>query len=197
MRKPASTSQVQRAEFSQPLCTAVQIALVDVLHKWGIEPGGVVGHSSGEIAAAYAAGAITAEAAIATASFRGITTKHSTKIGAMAAIGLGRKEVSGFLKLGVVIACENSQSSVTLSGDSQQVQEVVGQIRKERPDILARILLVEKAYHSRQLLVSFVELYLFTNVLIIFKTVETNADILFRSYERIWGKLPRTFRVCG
>lgn len=150
MRKPASTSQVQKAEFSQPLCTAVQIALVDVLRTWGVKPDGVVGHSSGEIAGAYASGSITAEAAMATASFRGLTTKHSAKLGAMAAVGLGREEASGYLKPGVVIACENSQSSITISGDAQQIQEVVGRIKNERPGILARMLHVEKAYHSRQ-----------------------------------------------
>ena len=49
----ADTSSINDAEFSQPLCTAVQIALVQLLQSWGIRPVATVGHSSGEIAAGY------------------------------------------------------------------------------------------------------------------------------------------------
>jgi acyl transferase domain-containing protein len=56
----AKTSRVNMAEFSQPLCTAVQIALVQLLRLWDITPSVTCGHSSGEIAAAYAAGFISA-----------------------------------------------------------------------------------------------------------------------------------------
>jgi acyl transferase domain-containing protein len=42
-------SQIDSPAFSQPLCTALQIALVDLLRTWGIRPKSVVGHSSGEI----------------------------------------------------------------------------------------------------------------------------------------------------
>lgn len=67
--KPTRTSRVYEAEFSQPLCTALQLGLVDTLAFVGITPAAVVGHSSGEIAAAYTAGALTAEAAIPLLSF--------------------------------------------------------------------------------------------------------------------------------
>ena len=40
------------AEITQPLCTAIQIAIVDLLVQWGVEPMVTIGHSSGEIAAA-------------------------------------------------------------------------------------------------------------------------------------------------
>lgn len=52
---PPEISQVHRPSRSQPLCTAIQIALVQVLRSWGITSSAVIGHSSGEIAAAYAA----------------------------------------------------------------------------------------------------------------------------------------------
>lgn len=57
-------SHIGHSEVSQPSCTAIQIALVDLLEDLSIRPKSVVGHSSGEIAAAYAAGALTHEAAM-------------------------------------------------------------------------------------------------------------------------------------
>lgn len=64
LSKDEQSSQVSDSELSQPLTTAIQIALVDLLATFGATPQYVCGHSSGEIGAAYAAGALTQEAAI-------------------------------------------------------------------------------------------------------------------------------------
>jgi acyl transferase domain-containing protein len=61
---PTETSRVGEAAISQPLCTALQVALVDVLDAAGIKFSAVVGHSSGEIAAAYCAGYLSATDAV-------------------------------------------------------------------------------------------------------------------------------------
>lgn len=53
--RPKEKSQLKSPEISQPICTVLQIGLVDLLHSWGVTPKKVVGHSSGEIAAAYCA----------------------------------------------------------------------------------------------------------------------------------------------
>ncbi|CAI7605122.1 unnamed protein product [Penicillium glandicola] len=148
LRKPAKTSKLATAELSQPLCTALQIALVDSLAAIGIIPSAVVGHSSGEIAGAYASGALTAQEAIIAAFHRGVVAKKQSRAGAMAAIGLGWADVKPFLIPTVDVACENSPRSVTLSGDADKVEEVVAAIQNARPDVLARLLKVEKAYHS-------------------------------------------------
>jgi acyl transferase domain-containing protein/SAM-dependent methyltransferase len=149
LQKSSKTSQVQKAELSQPLCTAVQIGLVDLLATIGVEPAAVVGHSSGELAAAYAAGALTAKEAIIGAYQRGQAAKLQNRKGAMAAVGLSWGEVERFLSHPkCVVGCENSPKSVTLSGDAEEVQSVVARIKEEFPDITARLLRVEKAYHS-------------------------------------------------
>ncbi|KZF21837.1 polyketide synthase [Xylona heveae TC161] len=148
LRKPAKTSRLGTAELSQPLCTALQIGLVDSLAAIGIVPNAVVGHSSGEIAAAYASGALTAQEAITAAFHRGLVAKKQSRPGAMAAIGMGWAEVKPFLIPTVDVACENSPKSVTLSGDAEKVKDVVAAIQKARPEVLARLLKVEKAYHS-------------------------------------------------
>ena len=85
----AESSRVGEAEFSQPLCTAIQIALVDILGQWGVTPTVTAGHSSGEIAAAYAAGIISASHAIIAAFYRGKVVSKVNNNGAMMAVGLG------------------------------------------------------------------------------------------------------------
>ncbi|KAI1472076.1 polyketide synthase [Daldinia caldariorum] len=151
LTKPAETSKLDQAYLSQPLCTALQVALVDALSELDIKPYGVVGHSSGEIAAAYAAKKITAEEAIIAAYDRGVASDKVKTLGAMAAVGLGREETAPFLVPGVIIACENSPSSVTISGDKEAVDDVLRAIRSEKPDTFARALKVEKAYHSHHM----------------------------------------------
>jgi acyl transferase domain-containing protein/phospholipid N-methyltransferase len=151
LMKPARISKVGKAEISQPLCTAVQIALVDLLAAHGVRPAAVVGHSSGEIAAAYAAGALTAKEAIITSWKRGVAAQQETSSGAMAAFGLSWEETTPLLSKNVVVACENSPKSVTISGDAEEVRETVARVREAHPDTIARLLKVDKAYHSRHM----------------------------------------------
>ncbi|RHZ46920.1 uncharacterized protein CDV56_103490 [Aspergillus thermomutatus] len=142
-------SRMSDPRLAQPLCTAVQIALVNLLRDWGILPCAVVGHSSGEIAAAYAAGAISASTAIAVAYPRGRAMDALTKRGAMAAVGLGHNEVKPYLRDGVVVACENSPKSVTISGDEQVLDSVLQALEAE--EIFCRRLAVKVAYHSHHM----------------------------------------------
>ena len=148
LRKIGKKSRVHTANFSQPLCTAIQIALVDTFAAIGIEPDAVIGHSSGEIAGAYAAGAITAEEAITNAWYRGAATSSQRGSGAMAVIGMSWKETERYLVGNVAIACDNSPKSVTISGDVDKVETIIAKIHESQPDVMARKLQVDKAYHS-------------------------------------------------
>ena len=150
--KSKSQSRLSEAELSQPCCTAIQVALVDLLTKWNIKPAAVVGHSSGEIAAAYAAGALTAAEAILVAYYRGLATLGLGKVrrGKMAAIGLGRAQVASYLRTGIVIGCDNSPNNTTLTGDSETLDQIMASIKDNQPDVLVRALQVECAYHSRK-----------------------------------------------
>ncbi|KAF5023550.1 hypothetical protein F66182_4417 [Fusarium sp. NRRL 66182] len=151
LRKSSKRSRVSSAEISQPLCTAVQVALVDTLKSVGILPSAVVGHSSGEIAAAYASGALTAAEAIMAAYYRGAVTTRQKRSGSMAAIGMGWEDTTEHLVPNVTIACDNSPKSVTISGDSDAVIAVVEHVKKTRSNVLARLLQVDKAYHSHHM----------------------------------------------
>lgn len=151
--EPAESSRVNEAEFSQPLCTAIQVAVVQLLEYWGIRPVVTVGHSSGEIAAAYAAGLISAREAITVAYYRGKVTRDVKTNGAMMAVGLGADAVKPYLdsvKGKVVVACHNSPSGVTLSGDADALDTV--KIKLDSAGIFARIVKTNgKAYHSHHM----------------------------------------------
>ncbi|KAI1101771.1 hypothetical protein F4804DRAFT_334979 [Jackrogersella minutella] len=150
--KPYEISGINNAALAQPMCTALQIAIFRQLRRLGIIPNAVVGHSSGEIAAAYAAGYIPLDFAIKAAYYRGlISSKSTAKNGAMAAVGLGAKEVAKLLPDGVVVACENSPQSTTISGDRALVEKVVTTIKSAKPDAFARLLKVDMAYHSHHM----------------------------------------------
>ena len=128
--KPPEVSNVHRAEYSQPLCTALQLGMVMLLGSWGLTPDAVIGHSSGEIAAAYAANNISLRDAIVTSYYRGLvlgTASHDPP-GAMCAVGLGQHDAETLIhgKVGrVQIAAVNSATSCTLSGDRDAIKDIV------------------------------------------------------------------------
>ncbi|KAI0199508.1 putative polyketide synthase [Astrocystis sublimbata] len=143
---------IHSPEYSLPICTALQVALVDLLATWGVRPAAVVGHSGGETAAAYACGGMTANEAVTVGFYRGYVLAQSKRPGSMAAIGLGREQATPYLVPGVQIACENSDSSVTLSGDIGRLEKVMAAIKRDFPDVLNRKLQVQMAYHSYHML---------------------------------------------
>lgn len=102
LQKDNLSSRINDAAFSQPICTAVQILLVEVLKSAGITFHTVVGHSSGEIAAAYAAGRISAEHAICIAYYRGLSVVSvdgpDSKSGSMMAVGTSQEDAQELLQ---------------------------------------------------------------------------------------------------
>ena len=155
---PPSESRLQEAALSQPLCTALQIALVDLLKTAGVNFHTVVGHSSGEIGAAYATGLFSAQDAILIAYYRGVHAKLAEgpdgMKGAMMAAGFGIDEAMDFcdqssLQDRIVIAASNSSNSVTLSGDLDAIEEAKAMLDADKK--FARVLKVDTAYHSHHM----------------------------------------------
>ena len=155
--KDEPTSRVGESEFSQPSTTAVQIAIVDLLASLGIQPQSVCGHSSGEIAAAYAAGALSHEGAIEAAYRRGVWSATAKELnatrGAMIAVGVGEREILPYvkqIKRGIVtVACVNSPDSTTISGDDAAINELKAILDDQA--IFNRKLKVDSAYHSHHM----------------------------------------------
>ena len=151
-------SNVANATFSQPLCCAVQIVLVQLLKAAGVEFKAVVGHSSGEIACAYAANFITASQAIRVAYLRGLTSKLAASSngtdGAMMAVGTSMDDAEALCSLEmfegrISVAASNGPESCTLSGDKDAIEEVREILEDESK--FARILKVDNAYHSHHM----------------------------------------------
>lgn len=131
---------------------------MDLLASWNIQPQLVVGHSSGEIAAAYATGALSLESAITVAYFRGLLSPKVKNLGydgRMMAVGLSEDEANAEIagldeSLGkVVVACVNSPRGVTISGDTPAMEELHKSLNAK--DIFARLLQVDTAYHSHHM----------------------------------------------
>ncbi|KUI57610.1 Lovastatin diketide synthase LovF [Cytospora mali] len=151
-------SRINEPKFAQPATTAIQVALVDLLKASQICPLAVVGHSSGEIAAAYAAGFITREDAWLIAFRRG-EHAHSLQYlypsvkGRMMAVGLSAVQVQHYIcrvRAGsVVVACENSPVSVTISGDEDQILEMAQMMASD--GVFHKLLAVTTAYHSHHM----------------------------------------------
>ncbi|KAI5716536.1 hypothetical protein M8J76_008196 [Diaphorina citri] len=111
---------------------AVQIALVDLLSSVGISPEGIVGHSVGEVACAYADGTLTAEQTILCAYWRGRSILECKLApGAMAAVGLSWEEVKARAPADIVAACHNNVDSVTISGPPAAIDKFVAELSAE------------------------------------------------------------------
>lgn len=152
-------ADIDLPEYSQPLTTCLQIALVDLLRSFAVTPSIVLGHSSGEIAAAYAAGALSHASAVRAASFRGaLSTRLTDQPGmtglSMMAVGLPRQHISPYLdrlrrdqgELNVSVGCINSPKSITLTGRTTELTTLASWLRQD--NIFVRMLRVPLAYHS-------------------------------------------------
>ena len=157
LMKDIETTRVNELAMSMPLCAVVQIALVRLLHSWGVVPAAVTSHSSGEIAAAYAAGALTLKAAMAIVFARGKLAANVgpgvTQKGGMIAVGLGVEDVEKYISRvssgQVMVACLNSPTSITVSGDVPAIEELETMLKED--NVFARRLKVDAAYHSHHM----------------------------------------------
>lgn len=158
--RDAADTRLNTASIAQPATTAIQIALVERLRAQRIRPRAVVGHSSGEIAAAYTAGRISHRTAMAITYHRGCVAGLPNEIrglprGAMMTVGLGEHGVAPFIKNldkgRAGIACVNSPSNTTISGDSEAIDEIAARLAVNSNGIFHRRLMVDTAYHSHHM----------------------------------------------
>lgn len=158
LQREESESRINDSAIAQPAVTALQIALVDLLHEVGIRPQIVIGHSSGEIAAAYAAGVFSQRAAMEISYHRGAIAgickqQMSPQKGAMIVTEISEadslRHITQLKQGRVDIACTNSPTNTSLSGDEAAIGEL--QELLDASSIKYRRLPVDLAYHSYQM----------------------------------------------
>ena len=144
-------SRLQETAITQPAIFAVQAGLAALWASWGITPDAVVGHSVGEVAAAYVAGALSLEDAVAVIYHRG-RCMDSAVGGRMLAVALTKEESATVVAPygdRANIAAVNSPNSITLSGEADALQEIFDALQARQ--VFARFLQVDYAFHSVQM----------------------------------------------
>lgn len=147
-----ATSRINQTSVAQPAIFGVQVGLTALWRAWGVEPTAIVGHSVGEIAAAYAAGALSLADAVQVIYHRSRLQQTTAGTGTMLAVGLSAAAVTPYLadyQAVVSVGAINSPTSVTLAGDEVALQAIAAQLSAQQ--IFNRFLQVEVPYHSPQM----------------------------------------------
>ena len=157
-----TTSRMDDSAISQPLTTALEILLWDLICAAGTDTSilAIVGHSGGETAAAYASGYISAEDAICISYYRGLHSKlardsSTGKKGSMIAIESTAEDAEALVKLPhldgkVCIAAYNSPESITLAGNEDSILSIKEVFEEKKKFV--RLIKVDNAYHSHHML---------------------------------------------
>jgi len=149
----ASSTRLDDTTIAQPLLFAIQVALTIMLREQGIKPVAVAGHSVGEIAAAWAAGAFDLAQAIHVICARSQAQGLMRGKGRMAALGMSALAAEALIqqmgRSDVEIAGINSPGNVTLSGSLESLQLLQQAIATQ--GVFFRLLDLDYAFHSSQM----------------------------------------------
>ncbi|WBB60934.1 SDR family NAD(P)-dependent oxidoreductase [Streptomyces sp. WMMC500] len=129
----------------QPALFAVMTGIAQLLRHHGVEPDAVIGHSQGEIAAAYVAGALTLPDAIAVVALRAQAITRLAGTGTMASVPLPKDEL-GELPEGVHVAAVNGPHTTILAGETGPLTDLVNTYQER--DVRARLIPVDYASHT-------------------------------------------------
>ena len=152
LTRDEASSRLGETEIAQPALFALQVALAAVWRSWGIEPHALVGHSVGEVAAAYLGGVLSFDDAVKVICHRGRLMQRATGLGKMAAIELPEADIEKLLEPyrdRVSTAAINSPTSTVISGEAAAIEEIVS-VAKSR-GIPSKVLPVNYAFHSPQM----------------------------------------------
>jgi acyl transferase domain-containing protein/acyl carrier protein len=151
LRGEAGAPGLDRVDVVQPVLWAVMVSLAGLWRACGVEPGVVVGHSQGEIAAAFVAGGLSLEDAARLVALRSRALVGLMGRGGMVSVALGVDELGGWLKRweGVSVAAVNGPSSVVVSGEREALDGLLAEL--VAGGVRAREIPVGYASHSAQI----------------------------------------------
>lgn len=147
--KGAASNALRRAAFAQPALTAVQISLIEMWAAWGVQADAVLGHSLGEIAAAFAAGVLGREDALRLALARGRAMDQLGRPGGMIAVSADESQMVDVLAdtgLQAEIAVINAPRQLVVAAPLEELPALEARLRTKA--IPARRLDVTHAFHS-------------------------------------------------
>ncbi len=129
---------------------ALQAGLAEVWKSAGVTPDITIGHSFGEVTAAYLGGAIALADVAHLVNHRGLIRGHIDRVGAMAAIGMGADALAPFLpdNGSIEIGAYNAPTMVTVTGERAAIEDLIARLNTHDPNILARLLDLDFAWHS-------------------------------------------------
>lgn len=144
--------RLDEIDVIQPVLLSLEIALAELWRSWGVEPAAVIGHSMGEVGAAYIAGALSLDEAMQVICRRSQLMRRTSGQGAMAVVELSVEEaqaaLAGFEER-LSVAVSNSPRSTVISGDPAALAEMMQ--RLEERQVFCRLIKVDVASHSPQM----------------------------------------------
>lgn len=151
LQSAPAASRLDDTTVAQPLLFALQVGITLLLQAQGVRPRAVAGHSVGEIAAAWAAGALTLDQAVHVICARSQAQGLTRGQGRMAVVGLSPADADALLaRLGlareVVVAGFNSPANLTLSASLEALEQVRDALKAQGG--FFRLLDLDYAFHS-------------------------------------------------
>jgi len=151
--QPTSLAQdelsISNTAFTQPALFALEYALAKVWQSWGVEPGALLGHSVGEIAAACVAGVFSLEAGLQLVAERGRLMGSLPHEGEMVAVFADPEQVAAAVQPyadEVRLAALNGPHNVVISGRQAAVRKAIASL--EAAGVQTKRLNVSHAFHS-------------------------------------------------
>lgn len=148
LRRGEAESRVSDTAVAQPANFLLQVGLAAELAQYGVRPKAVLGHSVGEVSAAYISGMLTLEDAVKVSYHRSRLQARTAGTGGMLAVGVSEAEALEWIaeRGDVCIAAVNSPSGVTLAGSLAAIAELSDELTAD--GVFVRQLRVEVPYHS-------------------------------------------------
>ncbi len=142
---------LDRTEIAQPALFAMQVGITRILRSRGLMPDAVTGHSVGEVAAAWASGALTLEQSVSVIFHRSRLQATTRGQGQMTAVGLGHAALVAMLDeshqaAAIVVAGINSSRGTTIAGQSEALSQFEAVLAQR--GVWYQRLALDYAFHS-------------------------------------------------